>query len=151
MQPLLLPLPHLVQPKDGECLPTCAAMVLAWYGKQVSITKLSKLFGTSPYGTPGSRIKRLAKWGVDVAYKQAEFDEIKVYLANKTPVIALVDTLFLTYWHERTFHAVVVVGVDGDTVYINDPAFVDAPQPVHLDGFLAAWIEQSQMVAIIRD
>lgn len=56
----------------------------------------------------------------------------------------------LPYWTYPTAHVAVVVGYDDQRVYLNDPAFPEAPQSVLWDGFLAAWEEYDRMAAIIR-
>jgi len=61
-----------------------------------------------------------------------------------------VETDFLEYWDVGTPHAVVVIGLDGSSVYLNDPAFATAPQQTSLDGFLAAWTEMDDVVAVIE-
>jgi hypothetical protein len=44
---------------------------------------------------------------------------------------------------------VVVVGYDESVVYLNDPAFASAPQPVVWDAFLAAWAEYDETAVAI--
>lgn len=56
----------------------------------------------------------------------------------------------LDHWQgEDSSHVAVVVGYDDEYVYLNDPAFADAPQRVLWDGFLAAWEEYDRMAAIV--
>jgi len=54
-----------------------------------------------------------------------------------------------SYWNEAVSHAIVVIGIDGETVYINDPAFAVAPQLIHLNEFIAAWTEKDFLYAVI--
>ena len=57
----------------------------------------------------------------------------------------------LPYWNDENIsHVAIVVGYDERYVYLNDPAFPTAPQPVLWDGFLAAWEEYDRMAAIIQ-
>ena len=51
---------------------------------------------------------------------------------------------------ERTGHAVVVVGIDDEMVYLNDPAFANAPQVVSHGDLLLAWLEMEEYYAIIQ-
>ena len=44
-----------------------------------------------------------------------------------------VDTGQLPYWDESANHALVVVGLDEDYVYVHDPEFPNAPLQVSLD------------------
>ncbi len=50
----------------------------------------------------------------------------------------------LSYWRESTCHAVVVVGFEGDLIYLNDPAFAEAPQVIPVAEFDLAWLELDQ-------
>ena len=56
----------------------------------------------------------------------------------------------LPYWHERGGHAVVVIGIDDDSIYLNDPSFPQSPQVVSHGDFLLAWLEADEYYAIIR-
>jgi ABC-type bacteriocin/lantibiotic exporter with double-glycine peptidase domain len=60
-------------------------------------------------------------------------------------------TIFSHLGHLETIthHAVVIIGIDGDRVYLNDPAFVTAPQIVARDEFEPAWIEHNYRFAVI--
>ena len=61
-----------------------------------------------------------------------------------------VDTTQLSYWEEATNHAVVVVGIDRDTVALSDPGISHAPQLVALDEFELAWIENDYVCAVLH-
>lgn len=53
------------------------------------------------------------------------------------------------HWQVEDAHAVVLVGLTSDTVYLNDPAFDAAPQTAPLDHFLLAWSELDYEYAVI--
>ena len=77
-------------------------------------------------------------------------ETMEMYLDVGLPVIAYVDPAFLTsYWPESTNHAVVVIGIEDERIYLNDPFFQAAPQILSLNEFLPAWIEQKQLYAVI--
>lgn len=76
-------------------------------------------------------------------------DELFGYLTNGRPCIALVRTAQLPHWTYATDHAVLVVGFDERAVYINDPAFEHAPQPVPRVDFELAWLEFDYRYAVI--
>lgn len=149
----LLKVPHLSQPYDALCLPACAAMILAYWGEPttpVTIEHLANLFDTMELiGTPASRILRLQKWGWAVTYREGNIDSLRELTTRKIPPIVMVRTGFLDYWDANVFHAAVVVGIDEQAVYLNDPEFESAPQACAIDTFIAAWIEHEQMVATI--
>jgi uncharacterized protein YvpB len=55
-----------------------------------------------------------------------------------------VSTVELPYWQISTDHAVLVVGMDGQRVYLHDPAFANAPIQVSMGAFELAWLEQAK-------
>lgn len=55
----------------------------------------------------------------------------------------------LDYWDSSTSHVVVVVGYDESALFLNDPAFVTAPQIVTWNAFLAAWAEYDETAVVI--
>jgi len=56
-------------------------------------------------------------------------------LKESFPPSALVNTAQLPYWMKRISHAVVVVGMEGNQIYLNDPAFPDAPKVIPTSDF----------------
>jgi hypothetical protein len=67
------------------------------------------------------------------------------------PIIVFVNTVQLkSYWTSATYHAVVVIGLDAEVVYLCDPYFADFPKEVPRDEFLLAWLEQDYWYAVIR-
>lgn len=144
-----LNVPHLRQTTDGACLEACVAMVLAYLQQPMTESQISQLFEADDSGTPASRVRRLERWGFQITYGSTTLETLKAWLAQGIPPIALVYTEFLDYWTDETPHAVVVVGLEQDRVYLNDPVFDTVPQIASLDGFLAAWIEMDEIAAII--
>jgi hypothetical protein len=74
------------------------------------------------------------------------------------PVIVAVRTDDLPHWINRTDlaaeekatdHAVVVVGLDRDNAYVNDPDFEQVPQVIELNEFLLAWSDRDYEYAVI--
>ncbi|MBX3011303.1 MAG: hypothetical protein KF832_07335 [Caldilineaceae bacterium] len=54
-------------------------------------------------------------------------------------MIAAVNTAYLaSYWTEAVGHALVIIAIEDELVYVNDPAFPTAPQSMHIHEFLAA-------------
>jgi ABC-type bacteriocin/lantibiotic exporter with double-glycine peptidase domain len=147
---LILPVPHLQQPASGECLPACAAMALTYVGIRVNYRQLLRLLQTQVgYGTPFSNIRTLTKLKVSVTYKQGQLADIRRYLQADAPVLVPVQTRELPHWVEDTPHAVVVVGMDAQRVYINDPGFPNAPIAVSHGDFDLAWLEHNEYYAVL--
>jgi len=149
MNSVILPVNHIRQLKNGECVAACAAMVLAYLGVEVNYFQLLKLLHITEIGTAFYHIRELEKLGVIVVYKQGTLDEVHTHLSNNRPCIAAVKTKDLPYFVEDTDHAVVIVGLDDQFVYLNDPAMSDAPQQVSRGDFLLAWIERDELYATL--
>jgi len=149
MPKCLLPVSHQKQRRRADCLAACAAMVLGYIGRSCPYNRLLSLLDVKPIGVPASNILRLARLGVSVIHKAGSLDELELQIAQGRPCIVFLDTGELPYWSAATFHAVVVVGMDDEYVYVNDPAFDQAPQPITWGDFDLAWIEQGCYYAII--
>lgn len=150
MPSVLLPVPHYPQTGKYNCLPACARMVLAYLGLSATEAELAARLGTTPLGTTGRNLLRLQDKSLFVAYGPLTLPLLKTELDQNRPVIVLVSSLFLDYWQKDTAHAVVVVGYDGDRVFLNDPAFAVAPQRATENGLLAAWGEFDYLASIIK-
>jgi predicted double-glycine peptidase len=79
-----------------------------------------------------------------------KLEDLHTHLESGLPPIVYVDTGELrSYWAESTNHAVVVIGIEDDRVYLNDPDFETAPQTVSIAEFILAWLEQDYLYAVI--
>ena len=130
MPKTLLAVSHLQQRAESDCLPPCVQMVLTYFGGDESYEQLTQILGTRWFGTPVENILRLDNIGSKVPLKESSLEEISSHLQNNRPVIAFVNTADLPYWHIDTNHVVVVVGIDDESVYINDLYFAEASQRV---------------------
>jgi len=149
MNPVHLPIRHFRQHRDGECLAACAKMAMDYIGISVSYERLLKLLHIKPFGALFSMLRELEQLGVIVVYKQGTFDELYTHLTSNRPCIAIVQTGELPYWNTATDHAVVVVGLDEEAVYLNDPAFDNAPIQVSHGDFGLAWFERDEYYATL--
>lgn len=151
MPAFLLPVTHIQQSDEGFCLPACAQMVIRFQGRHLTEEFLADIFqATAPAGAVFSSVSRLEHHDCRVRFGSLTPEQLRVALQRGLPVICRLWTVMLDYWAEDTPHVAVVVGYDGEYVYLNDPAFAEAPQRVLWDGFLAAWEEYDRMAAIIR-
>jgi ABC-type bacteriocin/lantibiotic exporter with double-glycine peptidase domain len=147
---IILPVRHLQQRDRGDCLAACAAISLGHLGILVPYERLLKLLRIKqPIGTPAFNIRNLEKLGVRVIYEQGTLKNIHTYLTCNLPCIAFVKTNELPYWDESGDHAVVVVGLDSHYVYLNDPAFADAPIQISHGDFDLAWLERDEFYAVL--
>jgi hypothetical protein len=124
-------------------------MTLAYLHEPVDITRITRLLDTQEFGSVASRIHRLADWGYNVTYQSGSLARLRDLIAAATPPIAFVWTGDLPYWTVNTPHAIVIVGLDDETVWVNDPAVPAAPQSIPLGDFLLAWAEFDNRYATI--
>jgi len=149
MPSVILPVTHREQDTDGDCVAACVAMVLDYIGVSVPYERLIAILKTEWFGTVTSRILALEQLGVRIIYKQGTLAELRAHLLNKQPPIAFVATRELPYWNTDEKHAVVLVGIDDEYVYLNDPAFPRAPIPVLIGDFDLAWLEWDELYAVL--
>jgi uncharacterized protein YvpB len=102
-------------------------------------------------GVPHSRITRLRSSQVNIIHQTAQgLNDLGVYLNHDLPVIAFVQAKELPHWRGRwSQHAVVIVGIDQDNVYLLDPAAQSSVITVTHDDFLLAWDEMKFSYAVI--
>lgn len=150
MPSVLLPVPHQTQSFEATCLPASIQMVLGFLSREISESRLIRVLNTDPMaGTPFPRIMRVERFGCRVELVTLDDSGVRQKLHNRQPLITPLWTEMLPYWRYGTAHVAVVVGYDDEYVYLNDPAFADAPQRVLWDGFLAAWEEYDRKAAIV--
>ena len=94
-----------------------------------------------------TKIRELERLGVTVVHKQGTLDEIHQHLSNNRPCIAFVKTGNLPYWKRDIDHAVLVVGLDDQIVYLNDPDHERAPVEISRGDFDLAWLERDEYYA----
>jgi ABC-type bacteriocin/lantibiotic exporter with double-glycine peptidase domain len=145
-----LNVPHVKQEFGYSCIPACARMVLAFFGRQHTEAELRTRMRTDPQGTPVRRLTELTHLGFEVSFVTTDIRGLAAYLTSGLPPLALLCTGSLPYWSESCDHVAVVVGVDDSCVYLNDPYFDSAPKQVSHSNFLAAWSPNACTVAIMR-
>lgn len=144
-----LPIPHFKQTQDNTCVPACVRMVLAYQSHSVDESTLVKLLDTKPFGTTVRNIQRVSSLGFVVSFGSSALTNIRAALTLGNPVIVFVMTGHLKYWQVSVAHAVVVVGIDDENIYLDDPWFDTSPQVSPIDDFLAAWAEFDHLAATI--
>lgn len=109
-----------------------------------------RLLQVDQLGTPFRNLHFLKSMGMTVIVKNGDIEILRFYLERGLPALVHVDTGELrSYWDEQTEHAIVVVGITNDEIYLNDPAFATAPQVVSLAEFELAWLERDYLYAVI--
>jgi len=135
MPKTLLAVSQLRQQAESDCLPVCVQMALIYLGRSVPYEDLVRLLGTRWFGTPSENILRLEQLGIQVTLRELSWAEIEAALIRQQPVSAFVATADLPYWSTTADHVVVIVGIDEEFVYVNDPYFAVAPQSVRRPSF----------------
>lgn len=147
----ILALSHSRQKHLGYCLPACVEMVLTYLGISRSQEALAKTMNTTlNVGTPRSNIKNLTSRRLAVIYDEGNMADIHTWLDRELPVIVFVQAKELPVWRGQDFkHAVVVVGLDDEMIYLMDPALENGPTPTPIDDFQLAWDEMDNYYATL--
>lgn len=132
----------LKQPNEITCGPTCGAMVLQYYGKDVSIHKVSIKsqthwfdFLSIPYGMtfPNMLHSALNDLGLSCSLvKQGTLQDIEYYVSENRPPIVLLRN------REYEWHYMVVIGYDKDNFKLAEPNWKGC-RVVNKNKFLNAW------------
>jgi ABC-type bacteriocin/lantibiotic exporter with double-glycine peptidase domain len=125
-------------------------MVLAYLGHDYTEEDLVRLLRTRSFGTPADNIRLLGQLDCSVILEQGTEADLHRHLARGLPCVIFLKTEVLPHWQIEDAHAVVLVGMADETVYINDPAFDGAPVSVPLQNFLLAWSEFDYEYAVIE-
>lgn len=146
-----MPVAHKTQPKDSaDCLPICVAMILDYLKQPKRLRSIKRILETSAFGTPASNIQKLNSAKLNATYQQGSLVAIEENLRSGNPCIVFITTDELSYWQVATSHAFVVVGIDDQFIYANDPYFDTAPIAIPLGEFMLGWIERDQYFGVIR-
>lgn len=130
----------------GMCGPASLKMILAYYGVDRSEAELATLCGTdSDLGTSGEDIKKAAEslgFTVEI-HNNSTFEDIQVWLDKKVPVMVNWFTRGRTDYTESEVpdgHLSVVVGLDGEYVYLQDPE-IGKLRKVERADFMRVWFD----------
>jgi ABC-type amino acid transport substrate-binding protein len=148
----LLPVPHRTEAFAGACLPAYCQMALALWGISKSQSEIATQIGyIEGAGTAARNITRLTALGVKVEWREyGTVNELgQAITEGRVPVVFL-RTGELPYWDQDVPHALIIVSVEVDTVYVNDPAFENAPIPVSVGDFELAWDEFQRQWATVH-
>lgn len=154
MQKVLLNKKHHKQELKASCVAASALMVLNYLGVNIKDESyLRKIIKTKPIGTNITNLLFLRDekdFGVDVSLEFLSTDDVIAYLRDsKNPIIALVDTSFLSFHDIITSHTVVIVGFEEEKIIINDPWFDEKEIYTDIDEFKLAWGKFGNLVVKI--
>lgn len=146
----LLDVSHYKQRRLADCLPICVQMVADYLGLKLRYEHLVRLLGTRDSGTAFRNLQRLDQLGVDVTVDYFDLDTVSSYLEKGIPVLAGVHTAELGYWSQSVNHVVVVVGLDPNFVYVNDPSLEKSPKVVPIVEFELAQMGFDYLCGVIQ-
>jgi hypothetical protein len=124
-------------------------MFLEYINIRVPYSRLFRILNIQPFGASGRNLLYLSQIDVEVIYREGSMGMLKNLIQSGRPCIALVRTEFLQDWTRSTDHAVVVVGIDDDNVFYNDPTFNQHPMRVTSLEFDLAWMEMGYRYRIM--
>ncbi|MBU0570090.1 C39 family peptidase [Patescibacteria group bacterium] len=123
--------------KTGYCGPASLKMVLRYFGVDMSEEELARLSNcTEEWGVGAEQLVRVAN---DLGFQaeifdNSDIDNIKRWvLEKKIPVI-------VDWFSEDDGHYSVVVDIDGENIYIQDPEF-GRLRAMRLDNFYRVWFD----------
>lgn len=145
-----LSVPFYRQEHSNTCVPACLRMVLEFFGTVQTEDELAKRCGTTLLGTGRVELAEAAT-GLGLAAQLADYlahDDVEEHLSQGRPVIAWIDPSLLYPGVFGCTHAVVIVGLENDTVRFHDP---DAGADVALawPQFHAAWDRRQRKGVIL--
>jgi ABC-type bacteriocin/lantibiotic exporter with double-glycine peptidase domain len=151
----LLQKKHFKQELKASCVAAAARMMLDYHGiVGVSEAELRRILKTKPKGTHLANLlflKDEKRWNLDVEISQGNTNELFASISiHKIPVIVFVDTTPLPHWDETTYHVLLVVGYDEESVIINDPLVEQVEISIPIANFLDAWGATDNYMAIIK-
>ena len=124
-------------------------MVSAYWEQPLFQGDIADWLLTTEIGTPARNITNLNSRGFEVVYQEGSLQFLASTLQQGQPCIAFVYTIDLPYWQVNTAHAVVLAGLEQDSIVIYDPAFADAPMVTSIGDFMLAWSHFDYAVAVL--
>lgn len=130
----------------------CAAMLCSYWNVPVDYQALVRdLDIRIDAGGLLENIRQLTLHGFSAYYRRRNsLNDLYLLLENGWPPIVGVQAGEFPYWQEPPAqHAVVVVGMTFDGIWLNDPAASTAPLAIPYGDFDLAWLEMDEAFAVI--
>jgi len=150
----LLNVPDVRQPSNYSCGPTSLQAVLSYYGLDMKVNELINMTNCTPEnGTLPENIANAAtKLGFSAAVKEnMTLEDLQQYIGQGTPVIidaqAWKDNKTdIQNWTDDQIdgHYMVVIGIDNENVYFEDPAVLGSRGYINNQEFLDRWHDTYQ-------
>jgi predicted double-glycine peptidase len=149
----LLNVPNVVQPNNYTSGPTSLQAVLAYYGNNVNLEQLINITNTTlENGTiPDNIVQATRQNGLNAQVQQnMTLQDLQQNINNGTPVIIYCQawksnkTNLNENWANDTMngHYMVVIGIDNQNVYFEDPAILGSKGYITDQEFIDRWHDQ---------
>ena len=151
-KPFYIEISHHPQFLDYTCVPACVRMVAHHHGLILSETEIAYLLETDETGTRFREIHSVSALGFDVEVTTGTISDLKKWLNANFPCIVRIKTTHLPRYPLPPWvpHAVVVVGITENNVYIHDPAQYTAPDVVPIEAFQSTWASGQYQFAVMK-
>jgi len=136
------------QATSYTCGAACAQVILSYYGIDQREDRIAEQFGTTEdSGTsPDQLIAGFESYGLTAAMKEdTTLEYLSVNLQNKIPTMVAVQAWLETYppsdWNQNweDGHWVIVIGMDEDNIYFEDPSLLGTRGWMTQEEFLERW------------
>jgi len=140
---LALNVPFVSQ-RAETCGPASLAMVLAYWGENVTHDELADAVMVSgDTGVQGTKLVALAESrGFRALAFEGDLPLLRDYLSRKWPLVVALEA------GRGRFHDVVVVGLDGDSVIVHDPAEGPA-RKIRKGPFERKWLRSGRWTLLV--
>jgi hypothetical protein len=150
----LLNVPDVQQPNNYTSGPTSLQAVLVYYGTDVNVDQLINMTNTTPEnGTiPDNIVQAASQEGFNAQVQQnMTLEDLQQNINNGTPIIIDCQawmgnntTNTSVNWINDTIdsHYMVVIGIDNQNVYFEDPAILGSRGYIPTQEFLDRWHDQ---------
>jgi len=143
-------IPCYKQKKNYTCAVCCLKMVLEYYGKEYEEIELEKMCRTTERGTIAKNVvdtaKRIGFWA---AICEGDLEFIRACISSEMPVIVYLRTKYLPWWEYDAIHAVVVIGIDENYIYLNE-SWTGSQVRCKISDFIDAWNELFNLMILIK-
>jgi predicted double-glycine peptidase len=144
----LLNVPDVRQPTDSSCGPTSLQAVLAYYGTDVRVDELINMTNSSENGTAPDNIAQAAReLGFNAEIKEnMTLQDLQQNINQGAPII-----IDCQAWKDNNTtsqnwtsdqddgHYMVLIGIDNQNVYFEDPAILGSRGYIPIQEFLDRW------------
>jgi len=146
--PSLLNVVDVRQETSYTCGVACAQAILNYYGIDQRQDRLAEQFGTTEEAgtSPQQIVAGLESYGLTATLKeQTTLEDLRINIQNQIPTMVAIQAWLETYpapdwskdWEDG--HWVIVLGMDDQNVYFEDPSLLGTRGVLTQEEFLARW------------